>query len=152
MKITSSAFKDGEKMPGKYTCEGENISPQLSWTEIPEGVKSFAVICSDPDAPSGDWVHWVVYNIPPGVSELKEKFPKDKNLPDGTKQGITDFRKTGYDGPCPPSGSHRYYFSLYALDILINKDDLTKSGLLKEMEGHIIANAELTGKYEKIGK
>lgn len=149
MKITSSSFKDGELMPGKYTCDGENISPQLSWTGIPDGIKSFAVICSDPDAPSGDWVHWVIYNIPSTVNELKEKFPRDRNSGDGTKQGVTDFGKTGYDGPCPPGGTHRYFFKLYALDIFIDKDDLTKGGLLKEMEGHIIAGAEITGKYKR---
>jgi len=149
MKITSSEFKDGELMPGKFTCDGENISPQLSWTGFPTGVKSFAIICNDPDAPSGDWVHWVIYNISPGVNELKEKYPKDNSSENGTKQGITDFKKTGYDGPCPPGGTHRYYFKLYALDNLIDKDDLTKSKLLKAMEGHIIASAELIGKYKR---
>jgi Raf kinase inhibitor-like YbhB/YbcL family protein len=149
MKITSSEFIDGELMPAKYTCDGQNISPPLSWNAIPDGVKSFAIICDDPDAPSGDWVHWIIYNIPSGVNELKENFPKEKKTADGTKQGINDFRKTGFDGPCPPGGTHRYYFKLYAIDFIIDKDDLTKSGLLNAMEGHVIAQAQLTGKYKR---
>ena len=150
MKITSSAFKEGEMIPSKYTCDGENISPQMQWTGFPEKTKSFALICDDPDAPSGDWVHWVVYNIPQSVTQLPENFPKDKTTGDGTKLGTTDFRKTGYGGPCPPGGTHRYYFKLYALDILSDKEaGLTKAGLIKEMEGHILSQAQLMGKYKR---
>lgn len=150
MRISSTSFKEGEMIPSKYTCDGENISPQLSWTGAPENTKSFALISDDPDAPVGIWIHWVVYNIPASVNELTEKFPNDKKLEDGTLQGITDFRKIGYGGPCPPSGTHRYYFKLYALDILLDKDaGLTKQELLKAMEGHIIAEAQLMGKYKR---
>lgn len=150
MKITSTAFKEGEMISSKYTCDGDNISPQLSWSDSPEKTKSFALIADDPDAPVGDWVHWVIYNIPPSVNELQEQFPRDKSLKDGTLQGITDFKKTGYDGPCPPGGTHRYYFKLYALDITLNKNpELTKQELLRAMEGHIIAEAQLMGKYKR---
>ena len=150
MKISSISFNEGEMIPSKYTCDGENISPHLAWTGAPENTKSFTLISDDPDAPAGDWVHWVVYNIPANVNELKEKFPRDKKLEDGTLQGITDFGKIGYDGPCPPRGMHRYYFKLYALDVLFDEDaGMSKSELLKEMENHIIANAQLMGKYKR---
>jgi Raf kinase inhibitor-like YbhB/YbcL family protein len=150
MKITSSAFKEGEMIPSKYTCDGEDISPQLSWTGAPDNTKSFALIADDPDAPVGIWVHWVIYNMPPAVMELKENFPKDKSFDDGTKQGMTDFRRIGYGGPCPPSGTHRYYFKLYALDIILAKDaGLAKKELLDAMQGHIIAEAQLMGKYKR---
>lgn len=150
MKISSTSFNEGEMIPSKYTCDGENISPHLAWTGAPENTKSFALISDDPDAPAGDWVHWVVYNIPANVNELKEIFPRDKKLEDGTLQGTTDFGRVGYGGPCPPSGTHRYYFKLYALDILLDKSaGMTKSELLKAMESHIIANALLMGKYKR---
>jgi Raf kinase inhibitor-like YbhB/YbcL family protein len=149
MKITSSAFKEGELIPSEYTCDGQNISPGILWNAVPDGIKSFAIICDDPDAPSGDWVHWVIYNIPAVANGLKENYPRENKSADGTRQGITDFRKTGYDGPCPPAGTHRYIFNLYALDISIGKDDLTKSGLMNELNGHIIAQAQLTGKYKR---
>jgi Raf kinase inhibitor-like YbhB/YbcL family protein len=150
MKISSSSFKEGEMIPSKYTCDGDNISPHLTWISYPENTISFAIISDDPDAPAGDWVHWVVYNIPTSVNELKENFPKDKTFENGTKQGTTDFGRTGYDGPCPPNGTHRYYFKLYALDIPINKDaGMTKQELLKAMEGHIVAEVQLIGKYKR---
>jgi|WetSurMetagenome_2_1015567.scaffolds.fasta_scaffold132741_2 Raf kinase inhibitor-like YbhB/YbcL family protein len=150
MKIISNSFKENEMIPSKYTCTGENTSPQLEWTGYPENTKSFAIIFDDPDAPAGAWVHWVVYNIPLSINELKEDFPRDKSFENGIKQGITDFGRTGYDGPCPPGGTHRYYFKLYALDILINKDaGMTKQELLKAMEGHIVAEAQLMGKYKR---
>jgi Raf kinase inhibitor-like YbhB/YbcL family protein len=150
MKITSNSFKEGEMIPLKYTCDGENISPQLTWTGYPENTKSFAIISDDPDAPAGDWVHWVLYNIPSYINELKENLPKDKKFENGTIQGITDFGRTGYDGPCPPGGTHRYYFKLYALNIPINKDaGMTKQELLKAMEGHIVAEVQLMGKYKR---
>ena len=150
MKITSSSFKEGDEIPSKYTCHGENISPQISWTGSPENTKCFALISDDPDAPAGDWVHWVIYNIPSSVSELTENIPKNKKLDNGTEQGLNDFRKTGYDGPCPPGGIHRYYFKLYALDILLDKNaELTKKELLKAIEGHILSEARLMGKYKR---
>ncbi len=150
MKITSSSFKEGELIPSKYTCDGEDISPQLSWTGSPENTKSFALISDDPDAPMGVWVHWVIYNIPSTESGLTENIPKNKILENGTKQGMSDFRKIGYGGPCPPDGTHRYYFKLYALDIMLDKDaGLTKKELLNVIEGHILSEAQLIGKYKK---
>ena len=150
MKITSSSFKEGEIIPSKFSCDGEDISPQLSWTDPPENTKCFALISDDPDAPSGDWVHWVIYNIPSTEAGLAENIPKNKTLDNGTKQGMSDFRKIGYGGPCPPGGTHRYFFKLYALDIMLDKDaGLTKKELLKAIEGHILSEAQLMGKYKR---
>lgn len=150
IKVTSIDFKEGELIPSLFTCEGENISPQISWVDYPKNTKSFALIADDPDAPMGTWVHWVVYNIPSNISELKQNFPLDKEFPNGIKQGITDFAKTGYGGPCPPSGIHRYFFKVYALDTILNAPNkLTKKDLLKAMEGHILAKGELIGKYRR---
>ena len=150
MKITSSSFKEGEIIPSKFTCDGEDISPQLSWKDPPENTKCFALISDDPDAPSGDWVHWVIYNIPSSVSELTENIPKNKKLDNGTEQGLNDFRKTGYDGPCPPGGIHRYYFKLYALDTMLDLGPgATKAQVLQAMKGHILAEAQLMGKYRR---
>ena len=150
LEIKSSVFETGGMISKKYTCDGEDVSPPLSWDGIPEGTKSLALISDDPDAPMGTWVHWVMYNIPPSVKELKEGFPTDKKLHDGTLQGITDFKKIGYGGPCPPSGIHRYYFKLYALDTKLNLEPgATKKQLLSAMEGHLLAQAEVMGKYKR---
>ncbi len=150
MIITSSAFKEGEMIPSEYSCDGKNVSPQFSWSGAPENTKSFALISDDPDAPSGDWVHWVIFNIPGSVTELSENIPHDKILDNGTKQGSNDFGKIGYGGPCPPGGTHRYYFKLYALDVYLDKDaGITKKGLLDAMEGHILKESKLTGKYKR---
>ena len=150
MKLSSSAFTEGAMIPAKYTCDGVNISPPLKWSDAPEAAKSFTLICDDPDAPMGTWVHWVAYNIPPEANELPEKVPVVDTLPDGTRQGINDFRKTGYGGPCPPGGTHRYYFKLYALDMeLLVEPGMTKKKLLKAMEGHIVAEAQVMGKYRR---
>ncbi|MFH1052352.1 MAG: YbhB/YbcL family Raf kinase inhibitor-like protein [bacterium] len=150
IKVTSTAFKDGEMIPSKYTCDGENISPQIAWTNYPKRTETFVLIADDPDAPMGTWVHWVVYNIPTDDLEFKENFPKDEKFENGTMQGTTDFRRVGYGGPCPPSGTHRYFFKIYALDVKLNvKPGLTKKEILKEMEGHIIAEGQLMGKYKR---
>ena len=150
-RLFSSAFKEGEFIPAKFTCDGPNISPPLNWINIPEKTKSLALICDDPDAPVGDWVHWVVYNIPPTTTELKEEASSDKELPHGTCEGINDFRKNNYGGPCPPSGIHRYFFTLYALDTLLQcKTGFTKNLLLEAMSGHILAEASLIGKYKRM--
>lgn len=150
IKITSTAFDEGGMIPSKYTCDGEDISPPLKWDSVPEGTKSITLISDDPDAPMGTWVHWVLYNLPADKQELPENFPGDETLPDGTRQGLTDFDKTGYGGPCPPSGTHRYYFKIYALDTKIDATAvLHKKGLLKEMEGHILAQGQLMGKYKR---
>ncbi len=149
-QITSSAFKHGEPIPSKYTCDGINISPPLKWEGVPEGTKSLALICDDPDAPAGDWVHWVVYFIPPNATQLKEGILKSKEPADGIKQGTTDFRSVGYGGPCPPSGTHRYFFKLYALDtVLALNSSATKKMLLDAMKNHIIEKTELMGTYKR---
>jgi len=150
IKITSPAFEDGGMIPSKYTCDGEDISPPLQWEAVPDGTASIAIISDDPDAPVGTWVHWVLFNLPPDTKELKENFPDDETLADGTRQGITDFGATGYGGPCPPSGTHRYFFKIYALDKQIDVAAIVdKAQLLQEMEGHIIGQGQLIGKYQR---
>ncbi len=151
LTISSSAFKEGNFIPEKYTCKGRDISVPLTLKSIPKDVKSFALICDDPDAPFGTWVHWVIYDIPADVTEIKEGVPTDKVLPDGSKQGINDFGKIGYGGPCPPPGNaHRYVFKIYALDVVLNiEPGLTKALLLKKMEGHIIEESKTTGKFKR---
>lgn len=148
--ITSTAFTDGGMIPRDYTCDGKDISPPLVWAGVPEGTKSLAIICDDPDAPMGTWVHWVLFNIPATVNELPQSLPPDKVLENGARHGINDFRKFGYGGPCPPGGTHRYYFKLFALDIeLIQKPGLTKAELLKAMKDHILAEGQLMGRYKR---
>ena len=150
LKITSSAFDEGGMIPKKYTCDAENVSPPLAWSGAPSGTKSFALICDDPDAPAGTWVHWVVYNIPAGEKGLNEAVPQNKKLENGTMQGISDFGKPGYGGPCPPGGTHRYFFKLYALDIALKiQSDFTKDSLLDAMKGHLLAEGQLMGKYTR---
>ncbi len=149
MKLSSSAFSNGEMIPALYTCDSDDISPPLSWSDIPEGTASIALICDDPDAPRG-WVHWVICNIPSSSTGLEKGMKTDSLLPGGSFQGINDFRKTGYDGPCPPGGTHRYYFRLYALDTILEKTPgITKNQLLERMKGHILAEAELMGRYSR---
>lgn len=150
IKVESAVFKEGEMIPRKYTCDGADISPPLSWSGIPDGTKSIALISDDPDAPAGTWVHWVVYDLPPNAISLPEKVPSERVLSNGAKQGMTDFRRIGYGGPCPPGGTHRYFFKVYALDTILNLDPgATKKQLLKAMEGHILAEGELMGKYRR---
>ncbi len=150
MEIKSPAFEAGGLIPPKYTCDGQDISPPLSWTNVPDHTKSLALICDDPDAPMGTWVHWVIFNLPADLKELPENTPFQKTLQNGAKQGKNDFRKIGYGGPCPPSGTHRYFFKLYALDTALNLEaGITKADLLKAMEGHILAESPLMGKYKR---
>ena len=150
MTVTSSAFHDGGMIPARYTCDGGNISPPLHWSDVPENVKSFALISDDPDAPAGTWVHWVVYNIPAESAGLPEDFPITATFPDGTVQGMTDFGSIGYGVPCPPSGTHRYFFKVYALDTLLNlPPGITKQQLLNAMEGHVLSQGQLMGKYAR---
>ena len=154
MQLTSPSFENQKRIAKKFTCDGENISPALKWSAVPEGTKSFALIVDDPDAPDPanprmTWVHWVLYNIPATVSSLPESV-KDKDLPEGTLQGLNDWKKTGYGGPCPPTGKHRYFHKLYALDIVL--PDLahpTKAKLEKAMKGHVLSKAELIGLYQR---
>lgn len=150
LEIKSSAFKNGESIPVKYTGKGEDISPPLVWSDVPEGTKGFALISDDPDAPMGTWVHWVLYNIPANITSLPENLPKTETLDNGALQGKNDFRKYGYGGPCPPGGTHRYYFKVFALDTVIKAGPgLTKMQLLKAMDNHILARGELMGKYSR---
>jgi hypothetical protein len=150
IKVTSSAFVEDGMIPSKYTCDGADVSPPLKWEAIPEGTKSIALISDDPDAPMGTWVHWVLYNLGPDTRELQENIPPDETLPNGAKQGITDFGRIGYGGPCPPSGTHRYYFKIYALDTTLNLTGKTdKARLVKAMQGHILAEGQLMGKYKR---
>lgn len=151
IKLTSDAFQNEETIPIKYTCDGKDISPPLRWSEFPEETKNFALICDDPDAPGGTWVHWVLYNIPDSITSLPEGVPTKKVVMDSIYQGINDFRKTGYGGPCPPRGpAHRYFFKIYALDSEVDLEPgATKEELLKAMEKHILAEGELIGKYSR---
>lgn len=148
--VKSSAFKEGEMIPMKYTCDGEDISPPLSWEGVPEGTKSIAIICDDPDAPMGTWVHWVLFNLPPGTNTLPEAVPPEAVLENGARHSINDFRKLGYGGPCPPSGTHRYYFKIYALDIVLGlQSGASKADLLKAMEGHVLSEGQIMGRYKR---
>lgn len=151
LTIKSSTFNDGDLIDAKYTCKGKDVSPPLSWGGAPSGTKSFALICDDPDAPFMTWVHWVIYDIPPDVTELPEAVPKEDTLPNRAKQGRNDFRKIGYGGPCPPPGGpHRYFFKLYALDTMLNLEPgLTKNALLDKIEGHILGEAQIIGKFKR---
>lgn len=148
--VTSTAFEEGGMIPPKYTCDGDDISPPLALAGIPEGTKSIALISDDPDAPVGTWVHWVLFNLPPDTKELPEKVPPERILPSGASHGTNDFRRLGYGGPCPPGGTHRYYFKIYALDAMLDLPaGATKKDLEKAMEGHILAQGQLMGKYKR---
>ena len=151
LNIKSVAFSDGELMDAKYTCKGDDLSPSISWDAVPEGTKSFALICDDPDAPFMTWVRWVIYDIPANVTELSEGVPKEEVLSNGAKQGRNDFRKIGYGGPCPPPGGpHRYFFKLYALDTVLNLEPgMIKKSLLKAIEGHVLEEAQIIGKFKR---
>jgi len=148
-ELKSAAFENGGHIPKKYTCDGPDVSPPLSWTEPPKGTKSLALICEDPDAPMGTWAHWVLFGVPPETRELPERVPTQKTLSWGGKQGRNDFGRLGYGGPCPPRGpAHRYFFRLYALDAEPDlRLEATKGELLRAIEGHVIAQAELMGRY-----
>ena len=154
MELTSSAFVHQGEIPRKYTCDGEDLSPPLSWADLPAGTKSLALIVDDPDAPDPDapkmvYVHWVLYDIPPEATGLAEAV-RPADLPRGTREGVNDWGRTGYGGPCPPIGRHRYFHKLYALDTVFR--DLgkpTKRQLLAVMEDHVLAQAELIGTYQR---
>lgn len=147
--LTASAFQEGDFIPGKFSCDELDISPALSWTEPPPGTKGIALIVDDPDAPAGTWVHWVLYDLPGDARSLEEGVVKDRQLPNGARQGRNDFGKIGYNGPCPPKGGpHRYYFKIYALDKKTNlKGGASKAELERAMEGHILAQAEVVGRF-----
>lgn len=151
MVLSSPVFKEGDMIPREHTCEGKDVSPALQWKGVPEKTQAFALICDDPDAPAGTWVHWVIWNIPAEASGLPEAVDKKEELKDGTRQGKNDFGRIGYGGPCPPRGpAHRYFFKLYALDKKLDlRPGARKPELLKAMEGHILAEAVLMGKYKR---
>jgi Raf kinase inhibitor-like YbhB/YbcL family protein len=147
-QLTSTAFKEGQPIPRQHTCDGVNVSPPLEWSGAPPAAKTFAIICDDPDAPSGTWVHWVLYNLPGDRIGLVENVPATEKVPGDGLQGMNDSEKIGYYGPCPPSGTHHYFFKLYALDAeLALKAGATKAEVLKAMEGHIIGQTQLIGTY-----
>jgi Raf kinase inhibitor-like YbhB/YbcL family protein len=146
--FSSPAFGYGQSIPAVYSCKGKDISPPLQWSDLPQGTKALALIMEDPDAPMGTWVHWVIYNIPPTRSGLEEAIPLHERLPDGTLQGKNSWRRIGYGGPCPPSGTHRYFFRLYALDrSLPLAPGATREELLKAMQGHILGQGEWMGTF-----
>ena len=152
IEVTSAAFTEGSRIPVKYTCEGGDTSPPLSWTGVPAGTRSIALIADDPDAPGGTWVHWVYYGIPPNVAELPEGVPTNETLPDKSRQGTSDFESVGYGGPGPPPGHgvHRYYFKVYALDTEVDLGPgATKKDLLARIEGSVLAEGRLIGTYER---
>ncbi len=149
-RITSRAFKEGGDIPTHYTAEGDNVSPPIEWLDPPPTAKSFALVVFDPDAPSGDFTHWLVYNIPPTVILLPEAFPPMKSMPNGIRQGINDFGGLGYQGPDPPSGIHRYFFKIYALTTILDLGEgVKRSQFEKAIQRRIVEQAELMGKYEK---
>ena len=151
IQLTSAAFADGQPVPVKYTADALDISPPLAWTNAPAGTKSFALIADDPDAPSGDWTHWVIYDLPPSTTILAEDQLKLAQFKNGAKQGLNDFKKTGYNGPAPPPGkAHRYVFKLYALDAMTGlAPGATKADLLKAMEGHVLGEGQLKATYQR---
>ena len=152
MQISSASFSNNAPIPTQYTCEGQDVSPPLSWSAIPEGTQSLVLIVDDPDAPDPaapkmTWVHWVLYNLPPDSQGLEENV---RQLPIGAGEGLNDWKRTGYGGPCPPIGRHRYFHKLYALDVVL--PDLhrpTKAAIEQAMRGHVLAQAELVGTYQK---
>ena len=153
MQISSTAFDHNQPIPEQFTCDGQDISPELEWDGLPDGARSLALVVDDPDAPDPKapkmtWVHWVLYNIPPRLGGLSESAAA--GLPEGVQEGVNNWEKTGYGGPCPPTGRHRYFFKLYALDtVLQDLNEPTKDQLLEAMEGHILDKAELVGTYQR---
>ena len=149
--LKSAAFSEGGWIPEKYTCDGDNVSPPLEWSGLPAGTASLALICDDPDAPMGIWVHWLIYNIPAETNGLPEGVPASKStLDNGAIQGTNSWGRIGYGGPCPPSGTHRYFFRLYALGTKLElKPGATKAQVLSAMEGHVLDKCELMGRYSK---
>jgi Raf kinase inhibitor-like YbhB/YbcL family protein len=150
-QISGSSFQPGHSIPKKFTCDAADVSPEFAWTGAPDATKSFALIADDPDAPAGTWTHWLIYDLPQGTTGLPENTPKIDVLPDGSQQGRNDFKKIGYNGPCPPPGTpHRYIFKLYALDQkLALKPGASKSEVEQAVQGHILAQTEVMGKYQR---
>jgi Raf kinase inhibitor-like YbhB/YbcL family protein len=151
MKLTSETFQPGQPIPVECTCDGEDRSPELAWGEIPVATRSFGLICDDPDAPRGTWVHWVLFNLPADAVQLTQGVPRDPELPSGARQGVNDSGEIGYSGPCPPPGKpHRYFFRLYSLDSSLNlAPGVTRSVLDRAMADHILAEASIMGTYQR---
>ena len=150
IELTSTAFSEGEMIPSRYTCDGEDTSPPLAWSGVPEAAQSLALICDDPDAPVGTWVHWVLFNIPPDAVGLPEAVATGTTHESGAVSGKNSWGRLGYGGPCPPGGTHRYFFYLYALDMqLALASGATSSQLRQSMEGHILAEGQLMGRYQR---
>ena len=151
LRLTTTAFQPGGTIPRKHTCDGPDVSPALAWDAPPGTAQSFALIMDDPDAPGGTWAHWVLYDLPAAARDLPEGVPRQEELPSGARQGRNDFRRVGYYGPCPPPGPvHRYFFKLYALDARLNlKPGASKPEVERAMQGHILAQGELMGRYQR---
>ena len=149
-QLSSPAFKSGDAIPAKYTCDGLNISPPLQWEDVPQNTQSIAIVVDDPDAPSGLWTHWILYNLAPSMRSLQERVSKDFKLPDGSMQAENDYGKPGYGGPCPPSGTHHYIFHAYALDKKLTLPEAAKRKAFdRAIEGHVLAKSELTAAYKR---
>jgi Raf kinase inhibitor-like YbhB/YbcL family protein len=151
IQVASPAFKEGAPIPPRFTCTEKDLSPALAWTGTPPGTKSFALICDDPDAPMGTWVHWVIFNLPADSTSLPEGVPVEPKLATGAVQGRNSWKKVGYGGPCPPPGKpHRYFFQLYALDVALTLDsNAAKKDLEAAMKGHVLAEGQLMGTYKR---
>lgn len=150
MKITSPAFKENSAIPARYTCDGEDVSPPLEWSDLPKNTQTVALICDDPDAPKQDLAHWVVFNLSPDQRRLAEHVPAEPQLASGARQGKNDFGRVGYGGPCPPSGTHRYRFALYALDTELHvPPSAPRDQVLQAMHGHVLDTAELKATYSR---
>jgi Raf kinase inhibitor-like YbhB/YbcL family protein len=152
LQVTSTDFADGEMIPRQYTCDAANISPPLRWSGWPQKTQSFALLCEDPDTKKGTFTHWVMFNILVSTPEISEQIAPDRTLLTGALQGTNDYGKTGYSGPCPPSGTHRYLFKIYALDRMLDLEPgATRAQLLSAMQGHILAAGQLMGRYQRPG-
>ena len=150
LTLQSRAFADGEPIPRRYTCDGEDVSPPLTWAEAPAEARSFALVVDDPDAPGGTWVHWIVFNLPADASSLPEHAAESGGMPAGVIEGTNSWGRPGYGGPCPPSGTHRYFFKLYALDAMLDlPTTATGPDVARTMEGHVLEQATLMGRYAR---
>lgn len=149
--VTSTAFSAGGPIPVKFTALGDNVSPDLAWRDAPATLKSYALICDDPDAPAGTWVHWTMWNIPPSTTSLPQGVPSDETLADGAVQGVTSSGHSGYEGPIPPRGNaHHYYFRVYALDTMLHlPPSATRAELDAAMRGHVLSQGQLMGTYQR---
>lgn len=148
--LQSPAFKNNEPIPSRYTCDGENISPALNWDHLPEDTRTITIVVHDPDAPSGNFIHWIIYDIPVTMKDLQEGITSTLNLPDGAAMGTNDARRIGYYGPCPPSGVHHYHFTIYAVNTFLRLDaGATRTELMQSMKGHILEEGKLVGTYKR---